>query len=64
MYVCMVKAEVVPVLFLTEHHAMRAYWGSGSVALTSAIEGGDRSASCPGSFTLRETATGTHWIGD
>jgi hypothetical protein len=21
------KGEVVPVLFLTEHHAMKAYWG-------------------------------------
>jgi hypothetical protein len=22
-----VKGKVVPVLFLTEHHAMKAYWG-------------------------------------
>jgi hypothetical protein len=26
-----VKDKVVPV-FLTEHHAMKAYWGSGSIA--------------------------------
>jgi hypothetical protein len=23
------KLNVVPVLFLAEHHAMKAYWGSG-----------------------------------
>jgi hypothetical protein len=27
-----VKCKVVPVPFLTEHHAMKAYWGSGGVA--------------------------------
>jgi hypothetical protein len=27
----MVKGKVVPVL-LTEHHAMKAYWGSGVIA--------------------------------
>jgi hypothetical protein len=28
-----IKGEVVPVLFfLTEHHAMKAYWGSGGMA--------------------------------
>jgi len=26
------KGKVVPVLFLTEHHAMKAYWGSGDTA--------------------------------
>jgi hypothetical protein len=25
------KGKVVPVLFLTEHHAMKAYWGSGVI---------------------------------
>jgi hypothetical protein len=25
------KGKVVPVLFLTEYHAMKAYWGSGSI---------------------------------
>jgi len=27
------KGKVVPVLFLTEHHAMKAYWSSGGIAL-------------------------------
>jgi hypothetical protein len=26
------KSKVVPVLFLTEHHAIKAYWGSGGIA--------------------------------
>jgi hypothetical protein len=26
------KGEVDPVIFLTEHHAMKAYWGSGFIA--------------------------------
>jgi hypothetical protein len=26
------KGIVVPVLFVTEHHAMKAYWGSGGIA--------------------------------
>jgi hypothetical protein len=26
------KGKVVPVLFLTEHNAMKAYWGSGGIA--------------------------------
>jgi hypothetical protein len=29
---CKVKGKVVAVLFLTEHHAMKAYWGSGDIA--------------------------------
>jgi hypothetical protein len=24
-----IKGKVIPVLFKTEHHAMKAYWGSG-----------------------------------
>jgi hypothetical protein len=27
-----VKVKVVPVLFLTEHHSMKTYWGSGGIA--------------------------------
>jgi hypothetical protein len=27
-----IKCKVVPVLFLTEHHAIKAYWGSGGIA--------------------------------
>jgi hypothetical protein len=26
------KGKVVPVLFLIEHHTMKAYWGSGGIA--------------------------------
>jgi hypothetical protein len=26
------KGKVVPVLFLTEHYATKAYWGSGAIA--------------------------------
>jgi hypothetical protein len=26
------KGKVVPMLFLTEHHAMKAYWGNGGIA--------------------------------
>jgi hypothetical protein len=25
------KGKIVPVLLLTEHHAMKAYWGSGGI---------------------------------
>jgi hypothetical protein len=52
---------------LTEHHAMKTYWGSGGIAplnfLTSALDGGEWSASRPGRFAPREKAPGTHWIG-
>jgi hypothetical protein len=50
-----VKDKVVPVLFLTEHHAMKAYWEwrySSTHSLTSTVDGGEWSASCPGRFTL------------
>jgi len=26
------KGKVVPLLFLSEHHAMKAYWGNGGIA--------------------------------
>jgi hypothetical protein len=29
---CEGKGKVVPVIFLTEHHAMKAYLGSGGIA--------------------------------
>jgi hypothetical protein len=51
-------------LFLTKHHAMKAYWGySFTHSLTSALDGDEWSASRPGHFTPREIAPGTHWIG-
>jgi hypothetical protein len=41
-------------------------WKSGGITsqfLLSALEGGEWSASRPGSFTSEEISTGTHWIG-
>jgi hypothetical protein len=41
-------------------------WGSGGIAppfLTSALDGGEWSASRPYRFTPGERAPGTHWIG-
>jgi hypothetical protein len=32
-------------------------------SLTLALDGGEWSALCPGCFTPRERAPGTHWIG-
>jgi hypothetical protein len=36
---------------------------SSTHSLTSALHGGEWSASRPGRFTPRERASGTHWIG-
>jgi hypothetical protein len=45
---------------------MKAYWGSGGISppilLTSALDGGEWSASRPGRFTSKERAPGTNWI--
>jgi hypothetical protein len=60
------KDKVVPCAFLlTQHHAMKAYWGkySSTHSLTSALDGGEWSASHPSCFIPRERAPGTHWIG-
>jgi hypothetical protein len=47
---------------------MKAYWGEWmhifTHSLTSALDGGEWSASRSGRFTPRERARGTHWIGD
>jgi hypothetical protein len=51
-----VKAKLSLCFFLTKHHIMKAY-------LTSALDGGEWSASRPGHFTPRERAPGTRWIG-
>jgi hypothetical protein len=53
-------------LYLTKHHAMKTYWGVEvylHAFLTSALDGGEWSASRPGHFTPKERAPGTHWIG-
>jgi hypothetical protein len=61
------KGKIVPVFFfLTEHNAMKAYWGSGGIdplILDPALDGGEWSASRPGRFTLKEKAPDTHWMG-
>jgi hypothetical protein len=52
---------------LTQHHAMKAYWESGvnssTHSSTSALDGGEWSASRPGLFTPRQITRGIHWIG-
>jgi len=61
-----IKGKVVLLLFLTEHHAMKAYWDwrySSTHSLTSAVDGGEWSASRPGRFTPRERASSSYWIG-
>jgi hypothetical protein len=60
------KGKVVPVLFETKYHAMKAYWGMEiklHTFLISALDGSEWSASRSGRLTTRETAPGTHWIG-
>jgi hypothetical protein len=46
----------VSLCFLTEHHAMKTYWGR---FLTSALDGGESSASLPDRFTPRERGPDT-----
>jgi hypothetical protein len=53
-------------LSLIKHYAMKAYGGVDvyiHIFLTSALAGGEWSASRPCRFTLGERAPGTHWIG-
>jgi hypothetical protein len=50
---------------LTKHYAMKKYGGVGvyiHIFLTSALVGGEWSATRPGRFTPGERAPGTHWI--
>jgi hypothetical protein len=53
-------------LCLTKSHAMKTYWGVEvyfQAFLTSALDGGEWSASRPGRFTPRERTARIHWIG-
>jgi hypothetical protein len=46
------------------HEGVLGEWMYSSAhSLISALDGGEWSASCPGLFTPRERAPGTHWIG-
>jgi hypothetical protein len=65
-FVCYVKVKAKMSLCLTKHHAMKTHWGVEvylHAFLTSALHGGEWSASRAGRFTPREKAPGTHWIG-
>jgi hypothetical protein len=60
------KGKVVPVLFLNEDYAIKAYWEwrySSTHSLTKVLDGGEWSISRPVRFTPRERALCTHWIG-
>jgi hypothetical protein len=52
-------------LLLIKHYAMKVHGGVDvyiHIFLTSALVGGECSASWPGCFTPRERAPGNHWI--
>jgi hypothetical protein len=53
----MLKKVKTNSLCLTKHHAMKTYGG-----VTSALDGGEWSASRPNRFNPRERAPSTHWI--
>jgi hypothetical protein len=61
-----IQVKVKLSLCLTKHHAMKTYWEwrySSTHSLTSALDGGEWSASHPGRFIPRERAARTHSIG-
>jgi len=60
-----VKVKLSLWFSLTDHHAMKVYWGLGiqiHAFLTFALDVGEWSASCPSHFTPRKRAPGVHWI--
>jgi hypothetical protein len=60
-----VKGKIVPVLNQAlRHEGLLGEWRYSSThSLTSALDGGEWSASRPGLFTTMERPPGTHWIG-
>jgi hypothetical protein len=50
--------------YAPHHEDIRENGGIAPPFLTSVLDGGELSASCPCCFTPGETASGTHWIGD
>jgi hypothetical protein len=62
--ICKGKGKVVPVLWAPPHGVILGELRYSSThSLTSALDGGEWSASRPGRFTPRERAPGTHWVG-
>jgi hypothetical protein len=60
------KVKLSLCFFLTNHHAMKTYWGVEvylHIFFISALDGGEWSASRPGLFNPRERFPGTHWRG-
>jgi hypothetical protein len=61
-----VKVKLSLVFFFcwsSRHEGVLRSGGIAPSVLDSALDGGEWSASCPGRFTPRERAPGTHWIG-
>jgi hypothetical protein len=60
------KCKVVPAFFWApRHEGILGEWRYSSThSLTSALDGGEWSASVPAVLPPRERAPGTHWIGD
>jgi hypothetical protein len=66
LFLCLTKYYTIKKQFLIKRHAMKTYgeWRYSSTHfLTSALDGGEWSASRPGRFTPKEKAAGTHRIG-
>jgi hypothetical protein len=62
---CLVKHRDNFTFTLPHHEGVLREWRYSSThSLTSALDGGEWSASRPGRFTPRERASVTHWIGD